>query len=154
MGAPPPLILLASVLKPVDDTRMLGKFAHTLAGAGYRVAVAGRSSAGAVAPMGTSLHPLFGGGRLSLERLGAQLRYWRLLRALQPALVVVHAPELLPLTLLWQRLESGRQFVYDIRENYALNVSTQQVYQGSIKRLLAASLRRVEAWAARRAAAL
>ena len=142
------------MLKPVDDTRMLGKFAHTLAGAGYRVAVAGQASAGAAAPAGVSLHPLFSGGRLSWARLRAQLRYWRLLRALQPALVVVHAPELLPLTLLWQQLGRGRQFIYDIRENYALNVSTQGVYRGGVRRLLSAGLRWVEARAAGRAAAL
>ncbi|QKG52142.1 hypothetical protein [Hymenobacter sp. BRD67] len=41
-------------------------------------------------------------------------------------MVIVHAPELLPLTLLWQALRRGRQFAYDIRENYALNVGTQR----------------------------
>ncbi|MEJ7661388.1 MAG: hypothetical protein WKG07_18210 [Hymenobacter sp.] len=42
------MILLASVLKPVNDTRMLGKFARTLAAVGARVAVAGRAGAGDV----------------------------------------------------------------------------------------------------------
>ena len=67
-------------------------------------------------------------------------------------MVIVHAPELLPLTLLWQALGRGRKFLYDIRENYALNVSTQRVYQGLTRRGLAAGLRWVEARAARRAA--
>ena len=142
------------MLKPVDDTRMLDKFARTLAEAGGRVAVAGRASVGALAPAGISLHPIFGGSRLSFGRLAAQARYWRLLRTLRPALVVVHAPELLPLTLLWQRLGRGRQFIYDIRENYALNISTQAVYRGLVQKTLATGLRRVEALAARRAAAL
>ena len=150
----PPLILLASVLKPVDDTRMLGKFARTLAGLGLRVAVAGQASAAARPGAGITLHPLFSGGRLSWARLAAQGRYWQLLRRLRPALVVVHAPELLPLTLLWRALGRSRRFVYDIRENYALNVGTQQVYRGLTRRLLAAGLRGVEGAAARRAAAV
>lgn len=149
------LILLASVLKPVDDTRMLGKFARTLAAQGVRVAVAGRASAAASPlPVGISQHAIFGGGRLSLGRLAAQARYWRLLGQLRPRLVVVHAPELLPLTVLWRALGRKRQFIYDIRENYALNVSTQGVYRGLVQRTLASGLRWVEGLAARRAAAL
>ncbi|MGI4760677.1 MAG: glycosyltransferase [Janthinobacterium lividum] len=149
------MILLASVLKPIDDTRMLGKFARTLADAGARVAVAGRASAASPPlPANISQHVLFQGGRLSLGRLAAQGRYWRLLGQLRPALVVVHAPELLPLTLLWRALGRDRRFIYDIRENYALNVGTQQVYQGFVKRLLATGLRWVEGLAARRAAAV
>jgi glycogen(starch) synthase len=149
------LILLASVLKPIDDPRMLGKFARTLADAGERVAVAGRASAASPRPAANiSQHVILRGGRLSLGRLTAQVCYWRLLGQLRPALVVVHAPELLPLTLLWQALRRGRQFVYDIRENYALNISTQGVYQGPVRRLLAAGLRWIEGLAARRAIAL
>ena len=148
------LILLASVLKPVDDTRMLGKFARTLAALGARVAVAGRGGVASPLSGNISQHPIFWGGRLSLGRLGAQVRYWRLLRQLRPALVVVHAPELLPLTLLWRALGRNRQFIYDIRENYALNVSTQGVYAGLMRRTLASALRWVEGLAARRAAAL
>ena len=97
-------------------------------------------------------HGIFWGSRLNLNRLAAQGRYWRLLQAIKPDLVVVHAPELLPLTLLWQALGRGRKFIYDIRENYALNVSTQRIYQGLVRRGLAAGLRWVEARAARRAA--
>lgn len=162
------VVLLASVLKPVDDTRMRGKFAETLcqqpgievhiAGrAGREVHIAGRTGQGAQkagAAAGIQQHGIFSGSRVSWNRLLAQARYWRLLSRLRPNLVFVHAPELLPLTLLWQRLGLSRQFVYDIRENYALNVSTQGVYQGFVQRLLAAGLRRVEALAARKAAGI
>lgn len=130
---------------------MYEKFGRSLAGAGYRVAVAGRSSPSQATADGLSQHPLFGNHRLSLARLWAQARYWRLLRKMRPDLVIVHAPELLPLTLLWQRL-TGRPFLYDVRENYALNIRTQQVYRGGLKQLLARAVRWVEARAARRAA--
>jgi glycosyltransferase involved in cell wall biosynthesis len=97
---------------------------------------------------------LLRGSRLSWGRLLAQGHYWQLLRRARPALVVVAAPELLPLTLLWQRLGRGRQFIYDIQENYALNIRSQGVYPATVRGLLAGLLRRVEAAAARRAAAL
>ncbi|GAC1602460.1 MAG: glycosyltransferase family 4 protein [Hymenobacter sp.] len=150
------VVLLASVLKPVDDTRMRGKFAETLSGrAGTQVHIAGRGVPEvSMHTPSISLHPIFRGTRLSLGRLAAQLGYWQLLRRLRPHLVIVHAPELLPLTLLWQWLGRGRKFIYDIRENYALNVSTQRVYQGFTRRWLAAGLRWVERRAAHQAAGL
>ena len=152
------------MLKPVDDPRMRGKFAETLRSRpGVQVHVAGRG-AGPLAgspdptrqrpPDGVFPHPIFNGGRLSPGRLAAQWCYWRLLRRVAPAVIIVHAPELLPLTLLWQRLGRDRQFIYDIRENYALNVTTQRVYRGLTRRALAAGLRWVETRAAHRAAGL
>ncbi len=160
-GSPALVVLLASVLKPVDDTRMRGKFAETLLRRPYtQVHIAGRGVAGADNSQPTQpeprlhLHRIFGGPRLGLGRLAAQARYWAVLRRVRPALVVVHAPELLPLTLLWHWLGRGRRFIYDIRENYALNIATQRVYGGLTRRVLAAALRGVEGWAARRAAGM
>ncbi|QNP51833.1 hypothetical protein H9L05_18090 [Hymenobacter qilianensis] len=97
---------------------------------------------------------MLAGSRLSWQRLGAQWRYWQLLRRLHPDLVFVHAPELLPLTLLWQKTTSGGHFIYDVRENYALNIQTQAVYPAWIRNTLAGLVRRVETWAARQAAAV
>jgi len=149
------VVLLASVLKPVDDPRMLGKFARTLAARpDVAVAVAGQAAATTAPANNITLHPIFQGSRLGLERLRAQTRYWHLLRQLRPDVVIVHAPELLPLTLLWQRLGPGRRFLYDIRENYALNIRTQRIYRPWVGRVLARALRRVEALAAGRAAGL
>lgn len=140
---------------------MRGKFAETLLSRPTtQVHVAGRATskewdcqlAEGLPRIGH--HGIFWGSRLSLNRLAAQWRYWRLLRVLRPTVVIVHAPELLPLTLLWQRLATGRKFIYDIRENYALNVSTQRVYRGLARRALAAGLRWVESLAARKAAGI
>ncbi|HET9503342.1 MAG TPA: glycosyltransferase [Hymenobacter sp.] len=151
-----PSVLLAAVLKPLDDTRLYGKLGRTVASAlpSATVWVAGRQAAAPAAPGSIRFVSLLRGSRLSLGRLLAQARYWQLLRRAQPALLIVAAPELLPLTLLWQRLGRGRQFIYDIQENYALNIRSQGVYPAAVRGLLAAGLRRVEAAAARRAAAL
>jgi len=152
----PTPLLLASVLKPLDDTRMFEKFGRTLASRpGVQVHVAGRAAAHpADTPPNLHTHALLRGSRLSLARLAAQLRYWRLLRQLRPRLVFVHAPELLPLTLLWKALGRNRHFVYDVRENYALNIQTQQVYPGVVRQVLARLVRWVETAAARQAAAV
>ena len=149
-------ILLASVLKPLDDTRMLGKFGRTLAGRpGAQVHVAGRAAAPPTnLPPTLQVHVLLRGSRLSLERLWAQVRYWQLLQRLRPAVVFVHAPELLPATVLWQLLGPGRRFVYDVRENYALNICTQAVYPRWARALLARLVRLLETRAAARAAAV
>ncbi|OGX87011.1 hypothetical protein BEN48_00620 [Hymenobacter glacialis] len=140
---------------------MRGKFAETLLRRPQvQVHVAGRATADDLdyrlveAFPRICHHDIFRGSRLSFNRLLAQGRYWRLLRVLQPAVVIVHAPELLPLTLLWQWLGKGRRFVYDIQENYALNVSTQRVYRGLVRRGVAAALRWVQGLAASRAAAI
>jgi glycogen(starch) synthase len=135
---------------------MYGKLARTLAGrlpGPGRVWVAGRQ-APAPTTDGIEFTSLLHGSRLSLGRLAAQWRYWQLLRRVRPTLVVVTAPELLPLTLFWQRLGRGRQFVYDIQENYALNIRSQGVYPAAVRGLLAGLLRWIEARAAHRAAAL
>lgn len=156
-SAPSLTVLLASVLKPLDDTRMYGKFARTLAEflpSTSQVWVAGRQAPTPLAPPNVRFSTLFQGSRLSLGRLAAQVRYWRLLRRVQPTLVVVHAPELLPLTLLWHWLGIGRQFIYDIQENYGLNIRSQGVYPAGMRQVLAYLLRRIEAAAAHRAAAL
>ena len=122
----------------------------------WRVHVAGRATGGDLADNSPRLHShaIFGGSRLSLGRLAAQWRYWQLMRRVRPALVVVTASELLPLTLLWQRLGRGRQLIYDIQENYALNIRSQGVYPAVLRGLLASLVRRVETAAARRAVAL
>jgi len=150
----PTTLLLASVLKPLDDTRMFGKFGRTLAERPeVQVHVAGRRATRPPdAPANLHTHELLTGSRLSWQRLRAQWRYWQLLRQLRPQLVVVHAPELLPLTLLWRSLGRNRHFVYDVRENYALNILTQQVYPKVISQPLARLVRSAEAAAAKQAA--
>ncbi|GAA4386741.1 glycosyltransferase [Hymenobacter koreensis] len=147
----PVRVLLASVLKPVDDTRMVEKFGRTLAEAGYEVHVAGRQAPDAAPASFVQRHVLFSAHRLAFSRLTAQWRYWQLLmhRRTAPDVVVVHAPELLPLTLLWHFLNPKRAFLYDVRENYALNIETQQVYPKWLRGMLARAVRAVETAAAR-----
>ena len=135
---------------------MFGKFGRTLASRSeLTVHVAGRRAPHPTdVPSNLHTHELLAGSRLSLGRLVAQWRYWQLLHQLKPRVVIVHAPELLPLTLLWRSLGRKRHFLYDVRENYALNILTQQVYPRWVRRTLASLVRWVETVVARRAAKL
>jgi glycosyltransferase involved in cell wall biosynthesis len=114
-------IVIASVLKPVDEVRMYGKIAVSLASRGHKVHVYGRASS-QTKPTGTILlhhHSLK--SRLSLRRL---ILPWKLLfkwLAIRPDLLVVCTHELLFVALIYKLLQPVK-LIYDVQENYYLNV--------------------------------
>jgi glycogen synthase len=137
-------VLLVSLLKPIDDPRMYGKLARTL----RRLPETEIHVCGYTAPLppdreGISFHPLFSFGRLSAGRFLAQARYLRLLRLLRPELLIVCTHELLLPSLLYKAL-SGAHLVYDVQENYGLNLRSQQVYPTGVRQLLAGTVRLAE----------
>ncbi len=153
-------IVLASVLKPVTDPRLLARLGRSLAalpGAEVHI-VAHRAADCPVARPDTVaanvfLHPVFHFPRLSGARAAANRRLSRALYVLAPDVLVIGAAELLAAGLRWQR-RTGRPLVYDVRENYALNLRTQGVFPAPLARLLAWGLARLEARAAPRLAAV
>ena len=113
-------IVIASVLKPVNDPRMFEKMALTLAQQ-YEVHIFGTEAS--VEPPNDSIffHPLLSFQRVSIDRL---LAPWRLLGriiALKPPLVIVCTHELLWMVLLAKIFVPCR-VIYDIRENYFRNI--------------------------------
>ncbi|QHL86284.1 glycosyltransferase [Nibribacter ruber] len=120
-------ILLASLLKPVNDTRMYAKLGQSIA----KLPSAEVHVAGFHAPLpeqnAITFHPIFNFNRISWQRLRAQWSFWKLLKQLRPQVVVVCTHELLPLAW-WYKKNYGGQLVYDIQENYQLNLETQHVY--------------------------
>jgi len=139
-------ILLASLLKPVSDPRLYEKIGKSLAKrpelevhvAGFAVAVPPQEKIPNI-----TLHPIFHFKRLSLGRLSAQRRFWQLLIRLKPAVVVVATHELLLLSNIYCRRFSAK-LVYDVQENYFLNLSTQGVYRNGVSTLLARAVRGIE----------
>ncbi|KAA3438054.1 glycosyltransferase family protein [Rufibacter hautae] len=139
-------ILLASLLKPVSDTRLYEKIGQSLAKlpqvevhvAGYNAPLPSYAQSDKI-----TFHPVFDFKRISFGRLGAQLKYWRLLKKVKPALLVVGTHELLPLGWLYCRLHSC-QLVYDVQENYFLNLLTQKVYPGVLGKILGHAVRSLE----------
>ncbi|MGV3539500.1 MAG: glycosyltransferase [Rufibacter sp.] len=144
-------ILLASLLKPVSDTRMYGKLGLSLTKLlGADVHIAGFAAALPRQPQERQLtfHPIFSFKRLSWQRFYAQFTYWKLLRSLQPEIVIVGTHELLLISWLYCRFSSC-QLVYDVRENYYLNLTTQGVYP-VMGKLLAVMVRGIEKLTANR----
>ncbi|MBJ6117988.1 glycosyltransferase [Pontibacter sp. BT310] len=138
-------ILLASLLKPVNDTRMYGKLGLSLCKLpNTRVHIAGFTApAPAALPINMQLHPIFSFKRLSLGRLTAQQKFWKLLQTIKPDLLIVCTHELLLPACLYAR-NYKCSVIYDIRENYSLNLTAQDAYNPILKRVLAAGVRNIE----------
>ncbi len=138
-----PKIVLASVLKPIDDTRMYEKFAHSLC-EHFEVHIVGYA---AKAPEQASdsihFHPLYQFNRGARDRLFAGSTLLKLLKKIKPQVVCVHAVELLPAACIY-KAKSGAKLWYDIRENYAKNFWHQQVYPSYLRPFLALGVRIVE----------
>ncbi len=121
-------IVLASVLKPLDDPRMFEKFARTLA-RHYEVHIIGYNSG---LPQGAArniyFHPLPRFPKNNLRRLWLHGFILKKILSVKPHLLVVHAVELLPVAVLY-KLRFFRPVVYDVRENYFRNIRHQPVYQ-------------------------
>lgn len=141
-----PRVVIASVLKPVDDTRMFEKFAFSLAGTGkVEIHVLGFKPGGPIPGTATDihLHPLFSFTRLSWKRLFAPWRYFNFLIKVKPELVIVNTHELLIVSILNQIL-FGSKTVYDVRENYFRNILFTNSFPMLIKPFLAAWVRSKE----------
>lgn len=133
-------IVLASVLKPVDDTRMLGKMGSTLARDRYDVFIIGSPSLSVPAHPNIQFIPLKTFGRMSWKRLMAPLDVLLKVIKVKPYILLVNTHELLIVAASYKIL-FGAKIVYDIRENYYRNLLFTKVYPVGIRRLLAILVR-------------
>lgn len=114
-------IVIASVLKPLNDTRMTEKMATTLAEDPlHEVHVIGFPSA-MPADARITYHTFPAFKRLSLARVLTPLRILRSLVRIKPAIVIVTTHELLAAAVITKML-LGTRVVYDVQENYYLNI--------------------------------
>lgn len=135
-------IVLASVLKPIDDTRMLEKLGTTLASA-YEVYIIGQPAKETITDNSINFVPLPATHRLSLQRLLAPWRVLLTVLRVRPDLLIVCTAELLPMALC-VRLLSRVKVVYDIQENYVLNLLHGDAWPRVVRRLLASAVRMFE----------
>lgn len=135
-------IVIASVLKPVDDTRMLEKMGMSLRDAGYEVAILGYPSRAPVQEAGAIVllpHAIFF-RRVSLRRM---LAPWGILVKTirrRPHVFIVNTHELLLPAALY-RIFFGARIVYDIRENYYLNIRHTRAFRRVLRVFLASWVR-------------
>jgi glycosyltransferase involved in cell wall biosynthesis len=124
--------VIASILKPVNDTRMFGKLARSLSDAGeYEVHVIGQHAERRVAQSSIIVHALPVMNRLSLKRLIAPFRVLRLLIQIRPNLLIITTHELLAIALI-SKLFFRCKIIYDVQENYFYNI----LYTDSFPRLI------------------
>lgn len=135
--------MLASVLKPVDDTRMFGKIGATLAAEGFEVFIIGYPSAAENHAPGITLLPLPAFNRRSLKRLIIPWFIFQKINQVKPEVIIINTPELLLVTML-NKILFGRMLVYDILENYYHNIRYTNVYPPVFKIVLAGFVRLIE----------
>lgn len=136
-------IVIASVLKPVDETRMFNKIGASLSENGYEVHILGCSSCGNTPPTLIQFHTLGNFGRLSLRRLLAPLSLiWRCLQ-LKPDVLIVTTHELLVVAVL-MRLFRSTILIYDVQENYFYNILYSSAFPRMLRWPIAGYVRVVE----------
>ena len=138
-------ILLASLLKPINDTRLYEKLGVSISKlpdssvhiCGYEAPIPENAASN------ISFHPIFGFNRLSLGRAKAQHAYYQLLLKVRPELIIVSTHELLLVSYLYKH-KYGCRLVYDVQENYSLNLRAQHNYSRGLKHLMAWGVRGLE----------
>ena len=115
-------LVIASVLKPVNDTRMYEKFSLSLAKTNkYEINIIGFSSKKIPFQPFIHFYPIFDFKRLSFKRLTAPFMFFKLLFKINPKIIIVTTYELLLPSVIFSWFRKTK-IVYDIRENYGKNV--------------------------------
>ncbi len=130
-------VLIASVLKPVNEPRMYKKLGLSLAEMGnLEIHIAGYHCEEIPKVQGIHFHPIFNFNRLSFERFNSNIRFYKLLEELKPDIIIVNTFELLGPSVKFKK-KHGVKLIYDIRENHRLNILTLGIYPFPINHLLA-----------------
>jgi glycosyltransferase involved in cell wall biosynthesis len=139
-----PVIALASVLKPIDDTRIFEKLGVSLGETKkYDVKIIGFAANKPEHSSQISFFPLPRFKRFSAGRWMASWNILRYLQKIRPDLLIIATPELLPMAIIC-RLWLRTRIIYDVQENYSLNIITQSVYPLLIRYPLAWGIRLME----------
>ncbi len=126
-------IVIASVLKPIDDTRMLEKMALSLIEShDYEIIIMGQSIDQIPAYSGIEFVPFKIAGRLSVDRFLIPIKILIKLLKVRPRLLIVNTHELLLVSLI-SRILFGCAIVYDIRENYYRNIRYSETYPAFLR---------------------
>lgn len=132
-----PKLVIASILKPVDDTRMYEKFGKSLGQTNkYEINIIGFWTKKKSDFSNIIFHPIFNFKRLSWKRLFLSFTYLIALVKIRPKIIIITTHELL-LPSLFYKLTHRVKIIYDIRENYYANIKYLNAYSPFIKHLLA-----------------
>lgn len=134
-----------TVLNPARHSRIFYKEARSQVAAGYRVSIIGQDPAPApYVEEGIQIVPSGIFSRLSFKRFTARRTIISLASRPQADLYQIHAPELLAPARRLLKSVPGCRLVYDMHEDYALNIREGGYYPGWIKDQLATVVRKKE----------
>jgi len=134
-------IIIASVLKPTEDSRMLFKFGFSLRETNkYEVYILGFSEKKYRKINSIRLHSLFSKGRTHPSRILAPLRLIKHIFKIKPDLIILTTYELIPAVLLTS-LFLKFKLIYDIQENFSLNVLTNDTLPKTFQHVAAEWIR-------------
>jgi glycosyltransferase involved in cell wall biosynthesis len=137
-------IVLASVLKPVDDTRMFEKLGATLAeDKSFEVSIIGYPSTNPSIQANITLIPLPAFNRISFKRLIQPWIVFKKINKIDPEIIIINTPELLFVAVL-SRIFFKRRIIYDVLENYYLNIRFTATYPWLARPILSCIIRVVE----------
>ena len=130
-------IVIASLLKPVNDARNYEKLAVSLAKIEeYEVTSIGISPSEHFQPINNIEYQSIGTYNRSLgRRFFNQLKIVFLCIKLKPQLFLMTTIELYPSAWLLKRIFKVK-VIYDIQENYQANIQYQKIYHGYLKNIL------------------
>jgi glycosyltransferase involved in cell wall biosynthesis len=138
------IAVIASVLKPVNDSRNYEKTAISISKSGkYKVHVVGQKVQNS--PMGDTVlfNPLFSFHRLSIKRLFAGWKFLLYLFKIKPDLVIITTFELL-LPAIFYKIIKGKKLIYDVQENYFRNLVYTSSFPPILKHIMAIGVRAME----------
>lgn len=122
----PPRILIASTLKPVHDTRAWEKFGLSLRETNkYEINIIGFSTKKIEISHKVKFYASGATSDSLLSRLKAQQLFWNLLHEIRPAVVICCTFEYLPIAR-FLKTKLGFRLIYDVQENYVLNLSLRK----------------------------
>ncbi len=143
-----PKVVIASILRPVDDHRMYEKLGRTIADLHVcEVHIIGYCSHRRVREQNIVFHALYHFPRMSVERILAPLPFLRKLVQLRPEVVIVNSPENLIVSIVYKIL-FGKRIFYDVLENYQANIWFANTFPVFVRRLLGGIVRLIE-WVSR-----
>ncbi len=122
-------IFIASTLKPIDDTRSYRKIGVSLAKTNkYEIKIAGFGTKNSSKTANIQFIPLGIFNRISLKRLLVPFLILSKILNFKPSVLIISTHELIIPAIFYKVIFPSSKIIYDVRENYFVNIMSQQVF--------------------------
>ncbi|HSJ67449.1 MAG TPA: hypothetical protein VK921_07235 [Anditalea sp.] len=141
-------IVIASVLKPVNDPRAFDKLGLSLRETNkYHLNIIGFFAKNAINLKNVVFTTIYNAYRLHPKRLLVTQNFARALKEYRPELVVVTTYELLP-AAIWGKKRYKYKLIYDVQENYSFNIRDHRTLPFGLRHLMVKLVQIIEKKAA------